>query len=196
MAEQTGRPAIDSIRTAEELSRWYWLKAELVSFARAHGVDYNCNKPELMRRLCHWLETGEKIVIKKPRVQSGFDWGKDELTASTVITDSYRNTQNMRRFMQSHAAAHFAFSNEFMAWMKASQGKTLQDAIDFWLELDAKKRNNGYREKPLPQNQYNQFSRDISNAVPGISAADIRRIWAIKRSRPGPHVYKPGDEKL
>lgn len=102
----------------------------------------------------------------------------------------------MRRFMQTYAADHFAFSNEFMAWMKSAQGKTLQDAIEFWLELDRKKNREGYREKPLPQNQYNQFSRDISTAVPGISAREIRRIWAIKRARPGPHVYEKGDENL
>ncbi len=196
MAEKSTRPPIESITTSADLRQWYWLKAELVSFARQSGVAYDCSKPELLSRLCHWLETGDKPVVKKIRAQSKFDWGKEPLTVATIITDSYRNTQNMRRFMQMHAAEHFAFSNEFMAWMKSAHGKTLQCAVDFWLELDQKKRRQGYREKPLPQNQYNQFMCDISVAAPGISAGEIRRIWAIKRAGPGPHVYAKGDENL
>jgi hypothetical protein len=195
MPTPPARPAISDIKSATELKRWYWLKSELVAFARTCGVPSDCNKPELLTRLGQWLDTGTVAVAKKARVSSAFDWGREPLTPDTVITDSYRNTQNMRRFMQTHAAAHFKFSNEFMAWMKASEGRTLRDAVAFWLELDAKKKQ-GYREKPLPQNQYNQFSRDLSAAVPGIAAAEIRRIWAIKRAGPGPHVYRSGDEKL
>lgn len=196
MPEKSTRPPIDSITTSTDLKQWYWLKAELVSFARESGVAYDCGKPELLSRLCHWLETGDKTVEKEPRAQSNFDWRKEPLTVATTITDSYKNTQNMRRFMQMHAADHFAFSNEFMDWMKSAQGKTLQSAIDYWLELDGKKRREGYREKPLPQNQYNQFMYDISAASPGISARNIRRIWAIKRAGPGPHVYAKDDENL
>jgi len=196
MPEKSSRPRIENVSTVAELVQWYWLKSELVSFARQSGVAYNCGKPELLSRLCHWLETGEKVVKKKPPIRSKFDWTKETLTLETVITDSYRNTQNMRLFMRSHAAEHFTFSNEFMAWMRSAQGKTLRTAVAFWLDLDARKKRDGYREKPLPQNQYNQFSRDISVAAPGISAKDIRRIWAIKRARPAPHLYQKGDEHL
>lgn len=196
MTKNNTRPDIQTVQTATELKKWYWLKAELVSLARQFGVAYSCNKPELLSRLCHWLETGEKVAEHKRQVLSTFDWSKAPLSKDTVITDSYRNTQNMRRFMRKHAADHFAFSNEFMAWMKAAQGKTLQEAIEFWLALDRKKKLDGYREKPLPQNQYNQFSRAISRAKPGISASEIRRIWALKIMLPGPHVYSDGDESL
>jgi len=182
VSAQSNRPPIERVRTAAELRKWYWLKSELVNFARISGIAYDCNKPELVARLCHWIETGEKTGAKiprtKPRPISKFDWGKERLTGATEITDSYRNTQNVRRFMQSHAAEHFAFSNEFMAWMRDNHGRTLQDAIDFWLHLDAKKKH-GYREN-----------------IPGISASELRSVWAKKRALPGPHVYKKGDENL
>ena len=83
-----------------------------------------------------------------------------------------------------------------MDWMRGNTGKRLEDVVAFWLELDRNKREEGYREEPLPQNQYNGFSRALSEAVPGISSAEIRRIWAVKRSMPGPHEYKRGDEHL
>ncbi|MEM9768359.1 MAG: DUF6434 domain-containing protein [Cyanobacteria bacterium P01_D01_bin.71] len=125
-----------------------------------------------------------------------FDWARAALTLDTMITDNYRNTRNVRTFMQRHAGSKFAFNNEFMAWMRSHAGKTLRDAIAFWQELHRRKTTADYREAALPQNQYAQFVRAISQAHPGISANEIRRIWYIKRSQPAPHSYQPGDENL
>ena len=99
MAKQPSRPAINRVKTADELRRWYWLKSELVSFARQNDIARNCDKPELLARICHWLDTGEKLRSAPARVTSTFDWSKEQLTRSTIITDNYRNTQNVRRFM-------------------------------------------------------------------------------------------------
>ena len=181
---------------SHELNQWYWLKKELVEFAREHGLPTVGQKPELQRRIGHWLDTGEVQHARSQRKTSCFDWASETLKLDTVITDNYRNTRNVREFMKRHADAKFAFSNEFMAWMRQNQGQTLKEAVEYWRELEHKKREDGYREASLPQNQYAQFTRALSHAKPGISAADLRRIWKVKRSMPGPHVYKPGDENL
>ena len=97
--------------------------------------------------------------------------------------------------MKTNAGEHFKFSNEFMQWMRDNTGKTLKDALAYWIELDRKKRYFGYREEPLPQNEYNQFVRALSEARPGISTKEIRRLWTIKRSKPGRPVIMPGDDK-
>lgn len=196
MASNEQRPDIESIRTGAEFERWYWLRSELVDFCRDHGLGTSGRKPELANRIAHFLNTGQIQRSTPASPTSTVDWRKAELTLETEITDSYSNTQNMRSFMRLNAADHFKFSNEFMDWMRSNQGKTLADAVAFWLDLDDRKRNGGYREKPLPQNQFNQFTRALSEAVPGISAKEVRRLWAIKRAKPGPHVYEPGDEAL
>ena len=98
--------------------------------------------------------------------------------------------------MKTHAGTRFAFSNEFMAWMRENTGRTLADAVRFWQELDRRTREEGYREPSLPQNQYARFTRAIAEAQPGIRAREIRRLWKLKRSGPGPHEYAPGDELL
>lgn len=59
-----------------------------------------------------------------------FDWHSAELTPQTVITDSYRNTQNVRRFFKAHIGADFKFNRPLMAWMKQNTGKPLSDAIE------------------------------------------------------------------
>ncbi|MEM1436173.1 MAG: DUF6434 domain-containing protein [Pseudomonadota bacterium] len=190
------RPALDAIGSGTDLKRWYWLKAELETFARANGLPAAGQKPELTERIAHWLDTGEVRRPTRRRAESSFDWAKDVLTPTTPITDSYRNTRNVREFMEQHAGARFRFSNEFMAWMRNNTGRPLSAAVDFWRDLDHRKRNDGYREQSLPQNQYAQFSRAVSQARPGISARELRRLWQIKRSGPAPHTYRPGDEYL
>lgn len=190
------RPQIETIRDGAELRRWYWLKEELIDFCRKNELHTTGRKIDLVERIVEFLASGKRMKLPAKKTKSKFDWGKTELTLSTIITDNYRNSQNVRRFFCEHAGATFRFSNEFMDWMRKNQGSTLGDAVDFWKALDHKKKNLGYREKPLPQNEYNQFTRAISEAVPGLSSKEIRRLWAIKRSKPGPHRYEPGDENV
>lgn len=196
MGKTPVRPAIDTLTSSVELERWYWLRSELVAFAIQIGIGSHCQKPELIKRIALWLDTGKLTKNSVVNRESSFDWRKEELSLTTVITDSYSNSQNMRRFMKQHAGNHFKFSNEFMNWMRKHSGKQLKDAVHFWIDLDQKKREAGYREAPLPQNQYNQFTRTLSEKCPGISSAEIKRIWSIKRNGPGPHVYAKGDERL
>jgi len=195
MTSANERPPLKEVKTGAEFQRWYWLKKELVAYCREQGLGTVGRKPELERRIVRFLDTGEVVKPQRQKIESSFDWGRKELVISTVITDSYRNTKNMRNFMKANAGGHFKFSNEFMQWMRDNTGKTLKDALAYWIEPDRKKRYSGYREKPLPQNEYNQFTRALSEACPGISTNEIRRLWAIKRSKPGPHIFVPGDEK-
>lgn len=57
-----------------------------------------------------------------------FNWHADQLTDNTVITASYKNTQNVRRYFQSHFGPDFKMNRVFMAWLKDNVGKTLGDA--------------------------------------------------------------------
>lgn len=143
------------------------------------------------------MDTGKRLpTARRPRPSGLVDWGKGTLTIATIIDDGYRNTRNVRSFMQTHASQRFRFSNEFMGWMRTNAGRTLGDAVAFWLELDRKKREDGYTEASLPQNEYAQFSRAVAQARPGLSAAKLRALWKQKRSAPGSRRYQRGDEWL
>jgi GNAT superfamily N-acetyltransferase len=61
-----------------------------------------------------------------------FDWHKNELTSETKITENYKTTQNVRRFLKKHFGEDFHFSREMMAWMKSNAGKTLGEAVTEW----------------------------------------------------------------
>jgi Domain of unknown function (DUF6434) len=63
---------------------------------------------------------------------TSFDWHSGSIKRSTLITTSYRNTQNVRRFFKAQCGTHFKFDRSFMAWLKASVGTTMGDAADEW----------------------------------------------------------------
>ena len=62
-----------------------------------------------------------------------FDWHGGTITRTTPVTASYRNTQNVRRFLQSECGAQFEFDRPFMQWIKNGAEKTMGDVADEWL---------------------------------------------------------------
>lgn len=59
-----------------------------------------------------------------------FDWHKDAISDDTLITGSYKNTQNVRRYFKSRCGEHFKFNRDFMQWMKNTEGSTMGDAVE------------------------------------------------------------------
>lgn len=195
------RPELASIKSAAELKRWYWLKEELVDHAKACGVKTTGGKFTILDRIGHFLDTGETVwpSDKKQKVTSKFDWHKEPLSEATVITDSYKNSQNVRRYFKANVDQKFSFNVEFMAWMKANVGKTLGDAGVEYLAMRDREHEAGFQSKIADHNQFNQYTRDFLADNPDLGLADVRRVWALKRKLPsdsGRHVYEPGDLDL
>jgi len=70
---------------------------------------------------------------------AAFDWHGGRITRRTPIQANYRNTQNVRRYFRAACGDDFKFNRAFMAWMKASVGKTMGDAADEWRRRNARK---------------------------------------------------------
>lgn len=200
-ARSEQRPPIAQINAGSELRRWYWLKEELAAEARRVGVKSTGAKFTILDRLAHFLDTGETIWPgdKKPKSKSDFDWHGANLTPDTLITDNYKNAQNVRRFFQEYADSKFKFTIAFMAWIKANTGKTLGDAVEEYHAQSALAAQPGHQTDIQPHNQFNQYTRDFLSANPDADMKDVRRIWALKRALPtknGLHVYERSDLEL
>ncbi|WP_455272164.1 DUF6434 domain-containing protein [Rhizobium herbae] len=63
---------------------------------------------------------------------TGFDWHADPIDRDTPVTPTYRNTQNVRRFLTAECGDGFAFDRAFMAWIKDGAAKTMGDVADEW----------------------------------------------------------------
>ncbi|WP_108880779.1 DUF6434 domain-containing protein [Anderseniella sp. Alg231-50] len=62
-----------------------------------------------------------------------FNWHTDTITRSTPVTASYRNTQNVRRFLKIQCGPDFRFDRPFMLWIKDGTHKTMGDVADEWV---------------------------------------------------------------
>ena len=67
-----------------------------------------------------------------------FDWHSDPITRDTPLDRTYRNTQNVRRFLKAECGDGFKFDRPFMAWIKSGAPRTMGDVADEWL-----RRSNG-----------------------------------------------------
>jgi len=194
-AKSAARPDIASISTGAELKRWYWRKDELVPRAKALGVKTTGGKFLILDRIAHFLDTGVKVFPGDTKTQtiSKFDWHSEPLNDETIITDSYKNSQNVRRYFKSRLGDGFKFNTLFMAWMRENAGKTLADACAAYPALKATK------AEIADHNQFNQYTHDFLADNPDLGMDDVRRVWAEKIKLPsqtGRHRYSPEDLSL
>ena len=199
--EKESRPEISTIKTSKELKRWYWLKDELMAHTRYLGIKSSGAKFTILERLAHYLDTGDKNWKSdiKTRQSSSFDWHKEPLSLSTVITDSYKNSQNVRRFFKQHIGEHFKFTIAFMDWMKSNYGRTLSEAVQEYHRLQEENNDSSIKTKIKSHNQFNQYIRDFLADNPTLGINDARRVWALKRALPskdGKHSYAKSDLNL
>ena len=192
----TERPEISDCADAATFRKWYYLKEELIAFARDHGLKTVGGKFDIADRIAYYLDTGEAPPAepKKSKPKSKFDWHSAELRDDTVITDSYKNTQNVRRYFKTHIDG-FSFSIPLMDWMKANVGKTLSDAVEEAKRVKEAKRK-GVKQPDQPHNQYNAYTRAYFDAIPSGTQKEVRALWAERRKRPGPYVFKVEDLEL
>jgi hypothetical protein len=69
-------------------------------------------------------------------VTTAFDWHRGEITRATPITSAYRNTQpehaECPAVFLAECGPAFKFDRAFMAWLKATAGMTMGEAVEEW----------------------------------------------------------------
>lgn len=191
------RPDIATINSSAELRRWYWRKDELVPKAKAVGVKTTGGKFQILDRIAHHLDTGEAVFPGDAAVRptSNFDWQASPLDDVTLITDNYKNSENVRHYFKSRLGDGFKFNIAFMDWMRLNTGKTLRDACAAYSDLQTEPG----QTKIADHNQFNQYTRDFLADNPDLGMDDVRRIWSLKIQHPsdtGRHRYDPLDLTL
>jgi hypothetical protein len=194
------RPDINEIETGAELKRWYWLKEELVDFCKRTQLSYVGAKFDILERIATALDKGvtkTENTTNEVKPTSKFIWSKSLLTLDTIITDSYTNGPNTRKFFKQHCGDNFHFSIQFMDFMKNNCGKTLQNAVNEWHKLNEQSKDKNFKSEIPASNQYNKYIRDFFADNPTMTLEQARHFWKLKRSLPlGRHIYEKTDLKL
>lgn len=190
------RPKLTRDISAEDFKLNYWLKEELIHFCKEAGLSTSGGKLEISDRIQVYLESGRKLSDSKKIVSkalSRFDWNNEKLTLKTLITDNYKNNENVRKFFIMHIGDNFRFNVEFMNWIKQNHGKSLADAIIRWREISDLKRDPNYKTDILPQFEYNTYIRAFLQDNPKCTIKEAIYCWKKKRLLPVPKVYSKDD---
>lgn len=188
------RPKINQITSGEAFDQWYWSKEELVHFCQQNEIPSQARKNELRRRVTEFLDTG-KVTIEPTIKESNFDWSTEVLSDDTIITDSVKFGRNLRNYMKARVGDRFSFSNSLMNWFKENVGSTLNEAVEYWHELEHKKAN-GYRLDMSDFNVMNKYLEDFLTDNPELSRNQAMQCWQIKKYHPAPKglvKYQPAD---
>jgi Domain of unknown function (DUF6434)/SAP domain-containing new25 len=196
MESMSTRPNIEDCGSGSEFRRWYYLKSELIDFAKTNGIPFNGGKFEIADRIEAVLNLESIPQAKKRRSASRFDWANAKLIANLPITDNISFGPNVRGFFSHKIGPAFVCNSDFMDWVKEHVGSTLSEAIDAWKMLEERKSDPNFQTRIRSHNQYNQFTRDILAANPELSLTAVRQIWKAKRELPQPMTYRSEDLQL
>ena len=185
-----GRPNFEDIHSGEEFNKWYWLKSEMVEICKKTGIQYHGKKFEIRDRIMYALDhEGEVLPTKNKTRTSSFNWANALLTTDTIITDNVSFGPNFRNFMKEQVGKKFICHSQFMKWVRANEGRTLQEAVDMYFELEELRGRSSFRSEIPSHNMFNQYMRDFILDNPGSSVLEARKSWLIKRKRPASNGF-------
>ena len=187
------RPPLTKSISLEDFQNYYWLKAELQTFCREHGLPASGSKTEITERISHYLTTGK--VLKNSSVQkvSKAPLSYKDLSLQTIITNNHRCSEGVRAFFKEKIGTNFRFTVALQKFFKENVGKTYEDAITFWYEENERKKDPTYKTTISPQFEYNRFTRDFFEDPnnKGKAKADAIAAWNEIKTKPGSNAYVP-----
>ncbi|MEL8056031.1 MAG: DUF6434 domain-containing protein [Pseudomonadota bacterium] len=197
MTDET-RPEFSTALSVDEFERWYWPVSMLKAACEALGLSESGLKVELRERVAFALRYPGQPLQKpmKAKTKSRFNWGKAHLTPETVITDNVSFGPNVRGFFKAEIGAAFVCHSDFMDWVKANEGATLNDAVDAWHCLEARKEDPAFRREITSCNNYLQYLRDLRDRHPELNLEQAKQCWDAKKLRPAKNgfvIYESSD---
>jgi len=195
------RPDFSEISSGKEFNSWYWLKEELVEICKQAQLPYTGRKFELRDRIMLKLDYPDRDLpkLRKKKPASSFKWSKADLQLDTKITDSISFGPNFRNFMKSQIGQKFSCHSDFMDWVKSNPGKTLEDAVLIWHELEDRKKNPDFQRVIAKNNMLAQYVRDFLEDNKKKQLKDALHFWNLKKQMPTPTgfiVYEKADTLL
>ncbi|SMD36689.1 SAP domain-containing protein [Bacillus sp. JKS001846] len=134
------RPPLTKSISLEDFQNYYWLKAELQTFCREHGLPASGSKTEITERISHYLTTGKVLKNSSVPKVSKAPLSYKDLSLQTIITKNHRCSEDVRAFFKEKIGTNFRFTVALQKFFKENVGKTYEDAITFWYEENERKK--------------------------------------------------------
>jgi len=179
------KPKLQPGISVADFMEHYWLKEELVDFARSLGLSSRGAKPELRARIERRLrgEPDRPEARKKPK---GRRDSEEPLTRATPVVH-YKSDAKTRAFFEAQIGSRFHFTYRLNQYRQANEGLTYGDLVDEWLAEEGRRRSEGYQAPLAEHGKYNLFVRAFfaDEANKGKSMKDAAAAWNESKTRRG-----------
>jgi SAP domain-containing new25/Domain of unknown function (DUF6434) len=176
----TERPALSSDLSSAEFLRWYWLKSELLQFARSHGVGTAGDKPALTQRIALFLAGADVPGQQKHAARMTVSTRIAEpSTLDTVIGARQAASQQLRAFFVQVIGHRFSYDIHMRTFLASDRTKTLGEAVDHWYAS-----RGSLKPETLPQLEFVRFTKAWHVSNPNSSQVECRAAWKRHRSLP------------
>ena len=184
------RPTLKPGMKIDDFRELYWMKADLVAFARRLGLVTHGYKPELVKRIERRLR-GLADASERPRELSAPRDSERPLRRSTRVVN-YKSDDKTRAFFTSHIGPHFHFTSRLNQYRLARKSLTYGDLIDEWIVEHERRKRPGYKAPLLSHGEYNRHIRDFfaDKRNQGKKFQDAVNSWKAAKQRRGDRRYK------
>ena len=76
-----------------------------------------------------------------------------------------------------------------MGWVRENAGATLEDAVNAWKLLEARKDNPSFRREIAACNNFLRYLREVRDANPQLTLDQAKACWDYKKVRPALNGY-------
>jgi hypothetical protein len=182
------RPELNKNLDSKTFQSYYYLKEELIQFCKREGLQTGGGKVDINKRISHYLDTGEQLVVK-PKSRPVHCIG--DITKDTIIENDFVCSEKHRDFFEKQIGKGFTFNVIFQKWLKSNTGKSYSDAVQAYYQILAdKKQGKTVIDK---QFEYNTYIRDFFDDNNGKSLDDAIKCWKYKKSMQGHNRYEKTD---
>jgi hypothetical protein len=176
------RPSLSPSLDAAEFRRWYWLKQELVDFAKQEGMSAAGDKPTLANRIALFLDRADPVEASaKTRTirQTVSKRLPEPLTSETVLGPRQASSQQLRTFFVAEIGPRFSYDIHMRTFLASDRTKTLGEAVAHWHAS-----RSTTKPDTLPQLELVRFMKAWHRAHPTGTQQACRAAWQRYKDLP------------
>src|SRR5258708_33683896 len=150
------KPALRPGMSVTEYRAYYWMKDDLLRFARQLGLPTHGYKPELSNRIERRLR-GKSESAEPQREQPEGPGDSDQPLRRDSPVINYKSDDKTRAFFKSQIGPEFHFTYLLNQYRLAHDHLTYGDLVDGWVAERDRRRSREDRPAISEQGQYNRF---------------------------------------
>jgi SAP domain-containing new25/Domain of unknown function (DUF6434) len=182
--------------TVEDFRAYYWLMADLTSFAKRLDVPTRGRKPELRARIERCLSALPDRP-KPDHTRSGGPRDSEKPLRRNIPVVNYKSDDRTRAFFKSQTGPDFHFTYCLNQFRLGNKNLTYGDLVDEWLAERERRKDQLYKPVIASHGEYNRYIRDFfaDKHNKGKSLRDAAASWNARKNSRGDRRYQPWKER-